>query len=297
MDNFEISLTPAIKCGPITSSEQLTHQWRPHPMALRQCESEAIIARAHHQEPGGTMAEFVRGNISIHYEELGDGFPLLLLAPGGLNSTIDAWARAAINPLASFSDDFKLIAMDQRNAGASRGPFALDDPWGSFIDDQLALCDHLGLESFAVMGCCIGCSYALKISEVAPGRLTAAVLEQPIGMTEENRATWLTNRRAWVSNLAATRDDLDEQTGEVFGSRMWDDADFVASVSRDFVAECPTPLLVLPGIDAIHPEVIGKEVAELAPSAMLVEPWKDTPEHVAEATVTVRDFLLAHTTH
>jgi pimeloyl-ACP methyl ester carboxylesterase len=242
------------------------------------------------------MAEFVRGDVTIHYEEHGSGFPLLLLAPGGLNSTIDAWARAAINPLASFSEDFKLIAMDQRNAGASRGPFALDDPWGSFIDDQLALCDHLGIEQFAVMGCCIGCSYALKIAEVAPSRLVAAVLEQPIGMTDENKATWLTNRRTWVSNLVATRDDLDEQTGEEFGVSMWGNADFVASVSREFVRGCTTPLLVLPGIDAVHPEIIGKEVAELAPNSVLVEPWKDTPEHVAAATTKVREFLLANTT-
>jgi pimeloyl-ACP methyl ester carboxylesterase len=239
------------------------------------------------------MAEFVRGDVSIHYEELGTGFPLLLLAPGGLNSTIDFWKRAAINPLVSLADDFHLIAMDQRNAGSSTGPFDLEDPWGSFVGDQLALVAHLGFDRFLVMGCCIGCSYALKIAEEAPEELVAAVLEQPIGLTSDNRASWTTSRQTWVSNLVATRPDLDEAIGESFGAKMWDDGEFVVSVTRDFVQSCPTPLLVLPGVDVIHPNEIGLEVAHLAPNATLVEPWKETPEQTAAATEQVREFLKA----
>lgn len=243
------------------------------------------------------MSSFVRGDVSIHYEEHGRGFPLLLLAPGGLNSTIDFWTRAAINPLEAFADDFHLIAMDQRNAGRSTGPFEPDDPWGSFVADQLGLVEHLGFDRFAVMGCCIGCSYALKIAEVAQERLVAAVLEQPIGLTADNEATWHTNRQAWVATLASQRLDLDERTGEAFGSAMWDGAEFVASVSREFVRTCATPLLVLPGTDAMHPNEIGLEIGRLAPAATVVEPWKDTPEHTASATVAVRDFLVEQTTN
>ena len=33
------------------------------------------------------MPNYERGDVSIYYEENGSGFPLLLLAPGGLNST------------------------------------------------------------------------------------------------------------------------------------------------------------------------------------------------------------------
>ena len=43
----------------------------------------------------------------------------------------------AINPLVEYADDFQLIAMDQRNAGASTGPLDVVDPWASFIDDQV----------------------------------------------------------------------------------------------------------------------------------------------------------------
>jgi fermentation-respiration switch protein FrsA (DUF1100 family) len=72
------------------------------------------------------------------------------------------------------------------------------------------------------------------------------------------------------------------------------EGDFVLSVSRDFVRNCATPLLVLPGVDRYHPTATGREVAELARDASLIEPWKD-PEHVATATAAVRDFLEAHT--
>jgi len=73
---------------------------------------------------------------------------------------------------------------------------------------------------------------------------------------------------------------------------MWA-GDFVLSVSRDFVRNCATPLLVLPGVDRYHPTVTGREIVSLAPNARLIEPWKD-PQHVGPATAAVRDFLLGH---
>jgi pimeloyl-ACP methyl ester carboxylesterase len=240
------------------------------------------------------MPRFERGDVSIYYEEHGSGYPLLLIAPGGMNSQIDWWERAALNPLDVYAGDFRLVAMDQRNAGSSTGPLDVADPWGSFVDDQLALMDHLGHESFHVIGCCIGCSYALKLTERAPGRVSAAVLQQPIGIDGDNRALFAGMWREWGQQLAARREDIDPDTLEAFGTRMWE-GEFVLCVPREFVRSCPTPLLVLPGIDQFHPTAIGREVAELAPMAELVEPWKDTPENVQRAVDRVREFLRERT--
>jgi pimeloyl-ACP methyl ester carboxylesterase len=117
------------------------------------------------------MPIFTRHAVSIYYEEHGSGYPLLVIAPGGMNSTVAMWGHAAINPLEVYAGEFRLIAMDQRNAGASIGPLDARDPWGSLVDDQLALLDHLGVERFLVMGCCIGGSYILKLIEQAPDRV------------------------------------------------------------------------------------------------------------------------------
>jgi pimeloyl-ACP methyl ester carboxylesterase len=240
------------------------------------------------------MARFDNGETSIYYEEHGRGFPLLLIAPGAMNSTVEMWANAAINPLALYSEDFRLIAMDQRNAGRSTGPLDVADPWGSFANDQLALLDHLGVGAFHVMGCCIGGSYVLKLIERAATRVAAAVLEQPIGIVNDNGHLFEAMWRTWGGQLAAVRADIDAETVEEFGTRMWD-GDFVLSVGRDFVRSCPTPMLVLPGVDAYHPTATGREIAALAPRGEVVEPWRDTAEHVDQAVEAVRRFLRTHT--
>ncbi len=237
------------------------------------------------------MPELDLGRTNIYYEEHGRGFPLLLFAPGGMNSTIERWAAATLNPLAVFGDDFRLIAMDQRNAGRSFGPLEVDDPWGAFAQDQLSLLDHLGVERCHVMGCCIGCSFALKLLELTPDRFTAAVLEQPVGVVGENRHLYDALWRGWGENLVATRPDIDPEQLEQFGSRMWDHGEFVVSVGRELVRASSTPLLVLPGIDDYHPTETGREVAQLAPRGEAFEPWKDTPEHTAQAVEAVRAFL------
>jgi pimeloyl-ACP methyl ester carboxylesterase len=240
------------------------------------------------------MSQFSYGDVTIHYEEFGQGPPLLLLAPGALESNIEAWERAPLNPLKAFAGDFHLIAMDQRNAGTSTGPWPVADPWGSYVQDQLAVADHLGISRFQVLGCCIGSSYALKMAEMAPDRLVGAVLEQPIGVTEENRTHWITTYRNFVARVTADQPDLSAEKGEAFGVAMWEGLEFVVSVTRESVQACAVPLLVLPGVDFGHPHEIGVEVADLAPRAERIDPWQDTPERLAAATATVRDFILNH---
>jgi pimeloyl-ACP methyl ester carboxylesterase len=240
------------------------------------------------------MPIFVHEEATIHYEVHGHGFPLLLISPGGMNSTVEMWARATINPLEVYRDDFRLIAMDQRNAGKSTGPLDVADPWGSFAGDQLALLDHLGVSTFHVMGCCIGGSYVLKLIEQAPARVVSGVLQQPIGIIDDNSHLFDAMWRSWGADLTDKRSDIKTQTVEEFGSRMWD-GDFVVSVSRDFVRSCPTPMLVLPGVDQFHPTTTGREIAALAQRAEVFEPWKDTLEHSDQAVEAVRLFLRSHT--
>jgi pimeloyl-ACP methyl ester carboxylesterase len=210
-----------------------------------------------------------------------------------MNSAIEMWSGATLNPLDVYDEDFRLIAMDQRNAGRSTGPLAVGDPWGAYARDQLALLDHLGVERFHVMGACIGCSFALRLIQQTPQRVVTAILEQPVGVTGDNAPLYDALWREWGDQLLRRRTDVDAADVEAFGTRMFE-GDFVLSVPRAFVRNCDAPLLVLPGVDRYHPTATGREIAELARDARLVEPWKD-PEHVGPATAAVRDFLEAHT--
>jgi pimeloyl-ACP methyl ester carboxylesterase len=105
------------------------------------------------------MPFYEKGNVRIHYEEAGSGFPLLLIAGGGLNSTISYFTgNAPFNAIEEFKGEYRCIAADLRNAngGQSSGPLEIDRPWDSYADDQLGLMDHLGIGEFMVMGFCIG---------------------------------------------------------------------------------------------------------------------------------------------
>ena len=83
------------------------------------------------EQGGDGMSVYERGPVRITYEESGSGFPLLLIAGGGLNSTMSRLITSPFNPIAEFSDEYRCIYADLRNAndGESSGPLEIDRPW------------------------------------------------------------------------------------------------------------------------------------------------------------------------
>jgi pimeloyl-ACP methyl ester carboxylesterase len=239
------------------------------------------------------MPTFERDGARIHYLERGSGFPVLLFAPGGMRSAAGFWKQAPWNPVAELEDRFRVIAMDQRNAGRSTAPIGREDGWHTYTTDHLALLDHLGVERCHLIGGCIGGPYCLGVAQRAPDRVASAVLQQPIGFSGENREAFYEMFDAWARELAPAHPSVSEETWRAFRSHMYD-GDFVFNVGREFVKSCRTPLLVLMGNDLYHPETVSREIAALAPNAELVERWKD-PDVVADTVKRVRAFLEAHT--
>ena len=239
------------------------------------------------------MPTLRRGDTTIEYELHGSGYPLLLLAPGGMRSATAVWARAPYHPIREFAGQYRVIAMDQRNAGGSRAPISAADGWHSYASDQLALLDELKIERCHLLGGCIGGAFALSLIARAPERVSSAVLQQPIGYSGSNRQVFYELFDGWIAELEQTRDDIDERALPPFRSRMYD-GDFVFSVSRDSVATCPVPLLVLRGNDVYHPSEISEEIVRLAPRAELVHDWK-TADHLPRALAHVQQFLSEHT--
>jgi pimeloyl-ACP methyl ester carboxylesterase len=245
------------------------------------------------------MQFFQKGDVRIRYEEAGAGFPLLVTPGGGLNSRVGNWPTAVFNAMEAFKNEFRCITMDQRNAngGESTGPIAVDDPWGAFAADQLALMDHLRIGEFFFMGYCIGGPFALKLIERAPARVVAAVLCQPVGHRPENPDVMFNSGRdVWAPEFRARRPDVTMATVEAYLHNLYRvRPDFVYSVSRDFVRSCRTPLLVLPDDTPAHPYRVAVDIAALAPNAeATVYPWREPPELLAQTIEQVRAFLRTH---
>jgi pimeloyl-ACP methyl ester carboxylesterase len=117
-----------------------------------------VFAQQTEQE-GAPISFYEKGPVRIHFQEAGSGFPLLLIAGGGLNSAISNFTRnSPFNPIEEFRDEYPCIAADLRNAnsGQSIGPLEIDRPWDAYTDDQLGLMDHLGIDKSMVLGFCIG---------------------------------------------------------------------------------------------------------------------------------------------
>lgn len=239
------------------------------------------------------MPRFTYDGTSLHYEVYGGGFPLLLIAPGGMRSGIEVWSRAPWNPIEQLSGLYRVIAMDQRNAGSSVGPVSGSDGWGTYTADQLALLDHLGVERFHVLGMCIGGAYIVHLVYRAPTRVVSAVTLQPTGL-DGNRAAFLELFDGWAAEQRAAHPEAAESDWAGFRSGMFGSDDILLSVSTAEVATFTTPFLVLMGDDLYHPQSASRTLAATAPNATLVERWKD-PEHQPAARAAVEQFLAENT--
>jgi pimeloyl-ACP methyl ester carboxylesterase len=249
---------------------------------------------------GSTMSFYERGAVRIHYEEEGSGFPLMLIAGGGLNSTIAGLRRGdPFNPIEEFKGEYRCIAADLRNAndGQSSGPLEIDRPWDAYTDDHLGLMDHLRIDKFMVMGFCIGGPFIWNLLKRAPDRVVAAVLAQPSGSRPEMRDLFYeTNMKGWGPALIARRHEITAEMVDRFLTRMYrTNPDFVFTVTRDFVRHCQTPVLILPDDIPAHPYAVAMEAAMLAPKAEVsMFPWKEPKERIPLAVRQIRSFLRAH---
>jgi pimeloyl-ACP methyl ester carboxylesterase len=248
---------------------------------------------------GESMRFYEKGPVRIRFEEHGSGFPLLLIAGGGLNSTLAGLARGPFDPIAEFKGEFRCIAADLRNAngGHSTGPLEIDRPWDSYTDDHLGVLDQLGINRFMVMGFCIGGPFVWNLIKHAGDRVVAAVLAQPSGFRPEQPTLFYDNNiSGWGPELVKRRPEVTMETVDKFLTKMYrTNADFVFTVTRDFVRNCQTPVLILPDDIPAHPYAVAMEAAMLAPRAEVsMFPWKEPKERIPLAVRQVRSFLRAH---
>jgi pimeloyl-ACP methyl ester carboxylesterase len=244
---------------------------------------------------------YEKGNVRLrYYDSGGRGFPLLVIPGGGLNgSTIASLATHPFNPIEEFKNEFRVVTADLRNAGAgeSTGPLEADRPWDSYTDDHVAIMDHLGIDNFMVLGFCVGGPFIWNLLERVPNRVVAAVITQPSGFRPDQPDLFYNNNMTgWGPALVKRRPEITMPMVDAFLTRMYrTNADFVFTVSRDFVRQCQTPVLVLPDDIPAHPYAVAMETVMLAPrSEVSIFPWKEPPERIPIAVRQVRSFMRSH---
>ena len=112
------------------------------------------------------MPQFEHDRASIHYEIVGEGRPLLLIA--GIASDSASWG-----PLVPLLAGRRLILIDNRGCGQTRveGPIEI----GEMVDDCAALLDHLGLGAVDVVGHSLGGHIALDLAARHPAHVARLV--------------------------------------------------------------------------------------------------------------------------
>ena len=246
------------------------------------------------------MPFYERGSVRIYYEDVGSGFPLMIIPGGGLNSSIASLDTSVpFNPMERYKNDFRCISADLRNAdlGQSSGPLEIDRPWDAYSDDQLGLMDHLGIREFLVMGFCIGGPMIHNLLKLAKDRVVAAAMMQPSGFSPEYpNIFYENNTERWAPQLCEKRSEVTMAQIHDFLTNMYTDrADFVFTVSRDFVRSLQTPLLIAPDNVPAHPYEAAMEVADIAPnSETTIFPWKDSEENIDTVVDHARRFLKSH---
>lgn len=238
------------------------------------------------------MPFFEDGDVKLYYEDHGSGFPVLLIAPGGMRSMVSFWEGTPWNPITQLSDRYRVIAMDQRNAGQSTAPITAEDGWATYAADQLALMDYLGEDRFHVAGMCIGGSYIMGLIGVAPERIASGVVFQTIGL-DDNRDAFYDMFDNWANELKPTRSEVPASAWESFKNNMYSTDEFLFTAGPEQVKSCTTPLLVFLGNDLYHPESSSRQLAALAPNATLIEHWKEVDDH-ANAMAAMEEFLSVH---
>ena len=238
-------------------------------------------------------------DVEIYYEEAGSGFPLLVLPGGGLNATVAGLEDHAFNPLEEFSNKYRVIALDLRNANSGKtiGPLEIEKTWDSFTEDQLTLMDELGIEKFMVLGFCIGGPMIWNLLKRANHRVICATLVHPSGFISSHPDIYFQNNiKGWAPVFIKNNPEINlDMTAEFLNNMYTKRADFVFTVDRDFVRNCETPVLILPDDIPAHPYATAMETALLAPNSQVsLYPWKENDRKIELALRHISGFLSSY---
>lgn len=113
--------------------------------------------------------------VRVHYHDVGEGEPLLLLPAYGPLPGTTAWLTYH-RVIAEFAGRYRCILPDYPNFGRS-SPVVFDEPVHDlYVRQALAILDHLGVDSARVVGTSTGGTVALDLALTAPERVSKLVV-------------------------------------------------------------------------------------------------------------------------
>ncbi len=205
-------------------------------------------------DEGANPIDGKRMDIELHYTEVGNGEPLMLLHGNGEDSTYFE------HQIACFKSAYRVIAIDSRGHGKSpRGTAPLT--LRQFARDLADFMDGLGIETAHVLGFSDGANVALLFALNHPARVRSLVLNGgnlfPDGLTEQ------------------TRREIDEEYQEALAAGDEGQLELLRlmidepRIDPSSLAALRMPVLVIAGTDDMIEERHTRLIAESIPGARL----------------------------
>ena len=215
------------------------------------------------------MPMYEKGDVRIHYEEAGSGFPLLVIPGGGLNSTVAGLAKPPVQPARTSSRTS--IALSPRICATpmAASPQARSRSTGRGTPTPTTTRADGPSRHRRVNGAGLlhrRPVYLESAAARAPAR-RRRVLAQPSGYRPDDARPVLSKQHQGLGAAAVERrTDITMAKVDAFLEKMYRaNADFVFTVTRDFVRNCHTPVLILPDDVPAHPYAVAMESALLRP--------------------------------
>jgi len=117
--------------------------------------------------------EFDSDGVTIHYDVLGSGEPVILIHGLYASAKIN-WEMPGIT--AMLARNFQIIALDCRGHGQSGKPQAEGAYGTNMVEDIVRLMDHLHIAKARVAGYSMGGMIAMKLAVTHPDRVSSVVL-------------------------------------------------------------------------------------------------------------------------
>ena len=191
-----------------------------------------IMGQTQQPQTGNHMPFISTDGARVHYQQIGEGTPLLLLV--GMMSDGTSWTPV----IESRARSHELIIVDNRCTGQST-PQPEETSRDLMIDDTLRLLDELGLPSVAVIGDSMGAMLGLALAARTPDRVTCLISAAALPIVSAARvelfnllaaARHLTDQKLWYRWLFQW----------LFSPGFFDDPARVESAAQTICCSCPT---------------------------------------------------------